>query len=162
MQPVPCCLNVPEGYSGDHSSEGLGEYKLLTWKFMGWYVFEGTQMNILFSWLQNSDSTKSWAKFYLFYLSLFTKHASPMDGHKSASQYQSVTTSWETGKNKTKQNSHVLSCWLSNLQPVRCKSFSTQRNSLGCWGSGWLTLCKKEKRWEKGKYCSIITSMLIY
>lgn len=40
-------------------------------------VFEGTQMNILFSWLQKSDSSKSQAKFYFFSLSLSTKHPLP-------------------------------------------------------------------------------------
>lgn len=34
----PGCLNIPKGYSVDHFSEGLWEYKLLSGKFMGWYV----------------------------------------------------------------------------------------------------------------------------
>lgn len=73
-------------------------------------VFEGTQMSILFSWLQNSDSTKSQAKFCLFSLSLSTKQPSPMYRHKSASQGQSLTTSWEVRGEKKPVSFHGWLC----------------------------------------------------
>lgn len=105
-------------------------------------VFEGTQMNILFSWLQNSDSTQSWGKCCLFYLSSSTKHPSPLDRHKSASQHQSVTTSQEIRKKKPVSyhvGSAIHSLWDSGDRQWKRRV----RHS-----SGWLkvTLCKEEIR----------------
>lgn len=65
-------------------------------------VFEGTRMNILFSWLHNLVPNHRPNSVYSPCLCP-PSISSPMNTHKSASQCQSLTTAWRIGKKKHKK-----------------------------------------------------------